>query len=409
MFVLPALGIWQVSSTLSEPNYRGAGFAYIDLFKERIIVLKRWLDNESVVRSVENTSEGPDGNLLACTVFIIGSFLHWIEALAQQEEKEASIKESDSEDDSDNSDTETSLNSAMHAMANLELDNPGVNEVEARVAKRAAIEKEFNFSQKLYDFFVFKNAKSWNDLDGHDKIRNASPVHLAGYLESLGNQSLKTAKTNLRFQSKKHRANAADQDAAYLELFELVWRGDIAGIKSRTLSRWGPDGRNEPLQIAVWETTYGVTPVMIALRQKRFDLARMLLQIAQVQYRPKDQNVNYYVERDDPEEIYSDAESDASEFHISGEAIDNIYELGDVTSIPDQAKSDMSALQFLRKSLTRLSRFISSAVQKRLATHKLADSGTVLTLAVIENDFGSFVKILDLAGELDPRMTFLRE
>ena len=117
----------------------------------------------------------------------------------------------------------------------------------------------------------------------------------------------------------------------------MVWTGDVQGIKQRTLSRWGPQNCYKPLKVSVYESLFGTTLVMIALRHKRFDLAKLLLQIAQAQYRPKDDKVNYYVDRNNSE-CGSDSGADGLDYFVVQETFDNTFELGDVTRDSDFGK-----------------------------------------------------------------------
>lgn len=342
------------------------------------------------------------------TKLIPGTFLHWIATLRRNENSKEPAKYSESEDgwsgSQSSSNTEDSVTKTAHALAALSLEKSSEDDdAVARVAKKAAIEKDLQFLREIREFFISKNAKSWNDLPGHEDIRNAQPVRLPCFPDDTISTPKPSLAKEIDFRFSTYRIVPSGQKAAYLELFEMVWSGDIQGIKSRTLSRWGPERRNEPLKISVYDSLYGNTPVMIALRQKRFDLARMLLQIAKAQYRPKDHKVNYYVDRDDYSDVCSEHSSPASEYYIASETFDDTYELGDVTHIPDEARSDITALQLLRHSTDHLSSVCECKLPKHLTDHNLANSGTALTLAIIRNDFDSFVKILELAGELDPR------
>lgn len=182
----------------------------------------------------------------------------------------------------------------------------------------------------------------------------------------------------------------------------MVWNGDVQGIKLRTLAKWGPDNRNAPLKVSVFDWFFHNTLVLIALRRKRFDLAKMLLQIAQAQYRPKDNKVNYYVDRSDSDYNTDSDDSDRSDYFVAEETFDNTFELGDVTHIPDEARSDVTALKLLRQP-TNLKPYVDRKIIEKLSGSNISTlNGTALTLALIEDDLDSFIKILDLADEVDP-------
>jgi len=249
--------------------------------------------------------------------------------------------------------------------------------------------------------FLAKNAKSWNELPGHDLIRTKVASHLNGINSKSADETLSFDKTSIKFNYTPYEEVPQSQHESYLELFEMVWTGDVQGIKQRTLSRWGPQNCYKPLKVSVYESLFGTTLVMIALRHKRFDLAKLLLQIAQAQYRPKDDKVNYYVDRNNSE-CGSDSGADGLDYFVVQETFDNTFELGDVTHIPDEARTDVTALKVLRHPTT-LAPYVDRIVIKKLLSSKLSPTtGTTLTLALIEDDLESFVKILDLANAVDP-------
>jgi hypothetical protein len=126
----------------------------------------------------------------------------------------------------------------------------------------------------------------------------------------------------------------------------------------------------------------------------------MLLQIAQAQYRPKDDKVNYYVDRAGSD-YGSDSDTDGSDYFVAQEVFDNTFELEDVTHIPDEARSDVTALKLLRHP-TKLGHLVDPKVSEKLSSSNLSSiTGTALTLALIEDDLDSFIKILDLANDFD--------
>jgi len=138
----------------------------------------------------------------------------------------------------------------------------------------------------------------------------------------------------------------------------------------------------------------------------------MLLQIARAQFRPKDENVNYYVARtydsdyEREEEEIEDPED--TDYYIATERVDNSYELGDVTHIPDEAHSDISPVALLKQSI-KFERLLALEDRAREGqSDPLPTEGPALTLTVILDDFDTFVKILDLVHEFDPGMSTLK-
>lgn len=279
---------------------------------------------------------------------------------------------------------------------------------EAKVAKKAALEKQLSEFQELQAIFVAKNAKTWNELPGYDLLRMKEASHLKGIKTLAEDEKPAFSEQMIEFKY-THWSNVPQtKHEGYLELFEAVWAGDVQGIKQHTLTKWGPENKNEPLKVAVHESLFGNTLVMIALRRKQYDLARILLQIAQAQYRPKDEKTNYYVDRDNSD---SDSESEAgnSDYYVAEETVDNTFELGDVTHIPDEARSDVTALKILRRP-AKLGPYTDAKLIEKLKESNLdVSSGTALTAAVLDDDYEAFVKILDLANEVDPGISTHRQ
>jgi hypothetical protein len=272
-------------------------------------------------------------------------------------------------------------------------------------AKRAAVEDVLKICEKIREVFVSKNARSWSDLPGHNLLVNSGEVHLAGFPLGLPTEQFpskmkpKPTFSVMRASSGYRRATEEQQDGL-LELFEVVWRGDVQAIKTQTLGRWGPDKKKDPLPVAVATQGMGITLIMVALKQKRIDLVKLILQIAKAQFRPKDAKVNFYVERNE----YSEDEDEDGDYYIASETIDDTFELGDVAQIPDEARSDVSPLDLLRRSITMRTKLIDEKSLGKLQKHNLANQPAALTLTIIEDDFDTFVKLLNLADEFDESM-----
>jgi hypothetical protein len=310
----------------------------------------------------------------------------------ENENEYSGSEDDDEEDDSDTGGSSSGSKTPAEQKRRAE---------EAKKAKKAVLEKQLSEYQELYSLLVTENAKTWNELPGYELIRTKEASHLNGIKALLKDEKPSFTKKMITFKYAQWSDVPQSKHTGYLELFEAVWAGDVQGIKARTLTKWGPENKNEPLKVAVHESLFGHTLVMIALRRKRYDIARMLLQIAQAQYRPKDEKVNYYVDRDGSD-CDSDSEAGGSDYYVAEETVDNTFELGDVTHIPDEARSDVTALKILRRP-ARLQPYIDTKLIEVLKHSNLdVSNGTALTVAVLENDFESFVKILDLANEVDP-------
>lgn len=266
--------------------------------------------------------------------------------------------------------------------------------------------KELTDYQLARDLFVSKDAKSWNELPGQSMLQTKEKSHLDGFATLTSAASFNKDLVGFRLGGGYYSQIPQSQREAYLSLFESVWSGNISDIKACTLTRWGPNKDKEPLKVSISESLYGNTLVAIALQHKRFDLAKMLLQIAQAQYRPKDEKVNYYIDRDSSDNDSEHGGSDGSDYYVGTETIDDTYELGDVTHVPDEARTTVTPLEILRWPATML-HLIDEKTKDKLCNNKVTNfTGTALTRALIQDDFDAFVKILDLADEFDPGNTY---
>jgi hypothetical protein len=265
-------------------------------------------------------------------------------------------------------------------------------------AKATAFNTELGCYQQLQQYFESKHAKKWDELPGHKTLLTKT-VDLLDAVKTSAPANV----PNLDFRFRHNNQVIPESETpAYRELFEMVWSGDIQGIKARTLTRWGADPKNAPLKVSVYDDLYQNTLVMVALQRRRFDLAKMLLQIAKAQYRPKAERVNYFVDEYHADEDSDlDSDTDESDYYIGSDNIDDTFELGDVTHIPEEARSEVAPVHLLCHP-TRIAGLISPSVHKTLWSRDCkVEICTPLTLALIDDDFESFVKILDLANEFD--------
>ena len=126
--------------------------------------------------------------------------------------------------------------------------------------------------------------------------------------------------------------------------FQSVWEGDVATVKSMTLSNWGPSGESLPLQIAVRDSN-NVAPFAIAVYRGHTSLAKVILEIAQAQYQPPDPakaRTMYAIDGD------SDKQSDDDgQLNIHSELVDEDFTIADIGALAGTIKSKTSALEML--------------------------------------------------------------
>ncbi|KAK7970708.1 hypothetical protein PG988_009781 [Apiospora saccharicola] len=137
--------------------------------------------------------------------------------------------------------------------------------------------------------------------------------------------------------------------AAYIQLFEAAWQGDLDKIKLLTLASWDADKTEPPLKVTVVGGE-GNNPFSLAFLKGHYDVAKAILEIAQAQWAPADESdVRYTMAHDNDEECGegSDEESEAAEPEIFKEIIDGDFTIENIGQVSMQVKSNILAADFL--------------------------------------------------------------
>lgn len=131
----------------------------------------------------------------------------------------------------------------------------------------------------------------------------------------------------------------------YHKLFQAAWEGDTHKVKSLTLCQW--EG-NQPLQVAVKDLR-GFSPFSIAVLRGHLDLARVILEIAAVQYRPDEKKdlYRYSIKHYDEDDEYSSDEDDNESIKIVPELVDENYTVDDIGALAETIKSTVSPMELL--------------------------------------------------------------
>ena len=124
--------------------------------------------------------------------------------------------------------------------------------------------------------------------------------------------------------------------------FEATWEGRIDKIKELTLANWGPEGKNKPLQVSTHDAK-GFTPFAIALYRRQFEVARLLVQIAEAQYKPTDKTEarrRFVMASEDSDDSSGDEDSDV--LNITSEVIDETYTYENVAALQESVGSKVT-------------------------------------------------------------------
>lgn len=116
--------------------------------------------------------------------------------------------------------------------------------------------------------------------------------------------------------------------------FEASWTGDLDTIKTLTLSKWGENSDQIPLQMAVKDKA-GFSPFSIAILRGHLQAAKSILEIIQAQYKPRESETTETFKMDEDDlEIYS-------------EIIDERFTIDNIGETAAQVECDITPLQVL--------------------------------------------------------------
>ncbi|KAF2109716.1 hypothetical protein BDV96DRAFT_502176 [Lophiotrema nucula] len=135
--------------------------------------------------------------------------------------------------------------------------------------------------------------------------------------------------------------------AAYLQLFQAAWEGDLDTIKSLTLAPWGPSNENTPLKIAV-QDRQDQSPFSTAVLRGHLDVARAIIEISFAQYHPGEEKpkARYRIAEEDDEDDDGDA-SMSDNVPVYAEIIDDKFTIENIGEVSTQVKSKTSPLNFM--------------------------------------------------------------
>ncbi|KAL9594575.1 MAG: hypothetical protein Q9219_006959 [cf. Caloplaca sp. 3 TL-2023] len=156
----------------------------------------------------------------------------------------------------------------------------------------------------------------------------------------------------------RFRVSASEEVlGGYMQLFEAAWEGRDEKIKELTLANWGPDSDKKPLRVAVQDEK-GFTPFAIATYRRHFGTARLLLQVADAQFKePNESNTKRRYELAGGSDDYDSENSDdtaseggdSDDLNISSKVVDETYTYDNVAALQDSVGSKISAAEMLRK------------------------------------------------------------
>lgn len=130
--------------------------------------------------------------------------------------------------------------------------------------------------------------------------------------------------------------------------FEAAWTGDITHIKKLTLAKWGPDQANSPLLVTT-EDSKGFTPFAIAMKRHHFEAAKIILDIANAQFKGDDESPRRRYTVDAEESEYS-SDGSEDELGISSQIVDETFTFDNIAALRQSIGSKTSPSDMLKKN-----------------------------------------------------------
>ncbi len=123
--------------------------------------------------------------------------------------------------------------------------------------------------------------------------------------------------------------------------FEAAWAGNVTLIKQLTLANWGPDQENSPLMVTIQDSK-GFTPFAIALYQRHFEVAKVLLEIANVQFKGPDEISprRRYIIAEEGSDYSSNGDED--DLGISSQIVDETFTFDNIAELRQSVGSKVS-------------------------------------------------------------------
>ncbi|PLB49657.1 ankyrin [Aspergillus steynii IBT 23096] len=150
-----------------------------------------------------------------------------------------------------------------------------------------------------------------------------------------------------------------EKRVGYFKLFEAAWSGDLPTVQALTLGMWGDENKQQPLQISAMDWNR-MTPFSIAVLRGHLEMANVMLEIAQAQYKVVETKRDQRYEMDDASDE-GDSDSDGSEgIRITSEVVDDKFTVDDIGALDFDAGSTDSPSDMLGR-LYPVSIFIQKA------------------------------------------------
>lgn len=275
--------------------------------------------------------------------------------------------------------------------------------------KEQAIRDAIAKLEKIEESIVSKGGKTFKELypDRKENGNDDSSSSRNGYYGyNRGNDNSEEEPYEYKFTFNGVQDMTETKQAAYMELFQAVWDGDLDKVKKFTLTSWDDAKEQPPLKIAV-EGHNGHNPFTLAVHRGHYDLAKAVLEIAQAQYSPPEKTKTRYTmnksgEVDDDDDEDDDSCSDTSGPRIVGEAVNDQFTIETIGQVSMQVESHTLPVSLLKGRTAGINNWMN-----RQAYVSGEDTWDPLMHAVKTNDLKLLKFVLDMGErfgslQLDP-------
>ncbi|KLU87586.1 ankyrin repeat protein [Magnaporthiopsis poae ATCC 64411] len=261
-----------------------------------------------------------------------------------------------------------------------------IEKKKGQLEKKEAIAKVARALEKVETAILERGGKTFDEL--HPEVN--------GNVRILNKTGFDQKQTPFEFKHSFYGVKDVTpaREAAYVELFEAAWSGNLERIKELTLASWDEEQREPPLMVSVKDSRRNNLFAIAVLRGHR-EVAKAILEIAQAQYAPDEAKTTRFTMNrpDDDSDCSSGDESvgeDDDKPQIFAHIVDDKFTVDNIGEISMQVKSRTRPLQMLLTGAE-----VIAADPKH--SHKCI---TLFGHAIMENDLGLLRFLLDVAMSL---------
>ncbi|KAK9418110.1 putative Ankyrin repeat-containing domain protein [Seiridium unicorne] len=240
-------------------------------------------------------------------------------------------------------DIKAHIDSFEHQVKRFNRQQETLSEIPGAKEKKEAISHIISQLEQVEKALVAKGALTFKQQ--HPEIREPQ--------SQTGTTQMKASREySFEFNIQGVKDVTESRKAAYIELFEAAWSGDLQKIKTLTLSSWDADQVEPPLKMAVNDPK-GNTPFSLAFLRGHLDVAKAIIEIVQAQWAPNEEkSKRYKMAREGDDDSYEESkdESDSDEPKIYEEIVDDQFTIENIGQVSMQVKSDVLASKFLNRN-----------------------------------------------------------